>query len=319
MKWGYGPLYPDYRMTIYLKNIFKELDEFKPDIIQISTPDLIALKFLKYAKDANIPIVSIYHTDFPSYLKYYKLQAFEGKVWKEMVKFYNKCDLVFAPTKEMKEQLIDKGAKRVEIWSRGIRKDTFDPSKRSDELRSQWGADGKKVIIYSGRFVKYKDIDIVADIYEELVEKRKENVLFVLLGKGPMEKELKGRMPEAVFPGYLSGGDLSRSYASGDIFLFPSTTETFGNVVQEAIASGLPAIVSNIGGCKEIVEESDAGLVCEAKDIGSFLNAVTELIESDSLMGLLRSNGLKWSLRRTWESINGELIDTFQELIDERR
>jgi len=312
------PLYPEYRMTIYLKNIFKELDEFKPDIIQISTPDLIALKFLKYARDANIPIVSIYHTDFPSYLKYYKLQVFEGTVWREMVKFYNKCDIVFAPTREMMGLLKEKGAKRVELWSRGIRKDSFDPSKRSDLLRKKWGADKKMVILFSGRFVKYKDLDIVAEVYKSLMVERKDQLKFVLLGKGPMENELKERMPDALFPGYLTGEDLSRSYASGDIFIFPSTTETFGNVVQEAISSGLPAVVSDIGGCKEIVEDSKAGFVCEANNTDEFHDAILKLIDDKAEKNRLVENGLEWSRKRTWKSINGRLIDTFNELIEEK-
>jgi glycosyltransferase involved in cell wall biosynthesis len=309
------PLYPDYRMTIYLKNIFKELDKFKPDIIQISTPDLIALKFLKYGKEANIPIVSIYHTDFPSYLKYYKLQIFESTVWKKMVQFYNKCDAVFTPTNEMKEQLEKKGARRVEIWSRGIRKDSFDPSKRSDELRRSWGADGKTVVLYSGRFVKYKDLDIVEQVYQDLMENKKKGVKFVLLGSGPMEKELKNKMPDAVFPGYLTGDELHKAYASGDIFLFPSTTETFGNVVQEAISSGLPAVVSDIGGCKEIVIESDAGIVCRAKDADHFSDSVSNLIEDEEYYLALKQKGLIWSKTRTWDSINDKLIEMFYELI----
>jgi glycosyltransferase involved in cell wall biosynthesis len=313
------PLYPDYRMTIYLKNIFKELDKFKPDIIQISTPDLIAMKFLKYARKANIPVVSIYHTDFPSYLKYYKLQIFESTVWREMIRFYNKCDIVFAPTSEMKEQLEKKGARRVELWSRGIRKDSFDPSKRSEELRRSWGAEGKKVVLYSGRFVKYKDLDIVLQVYRDLMEDGEEKVKFVLLGSGPMEKELKNKMPDAVFPGYLTGEDLYNAYASGDIFLFPSTTETFGNVVQEAISSGLPAIVSDIGGCKEIVKDSNAGIICRAKDPDHFSESVLELIVDEERYADLREKGLNWSKMRTWESINGRLIDMFDELIEKKK
>ncbi|MGA1872184.1 MAG: glycosyltransferase family 4 protein [Thermoplasmatota archaeon] len=311
------PLYPEYRMTIYLKNIFKELDEFKPDIIQISTPDLIALKFLKYARDSGIPIISIYHTDFPSYLKYYKLQIFEGTVWREMVRFYNKCDIVFAPTLEMKEQLERKGAKRVELWSRGIRKDMFSPKKRSEEIRESWNAVDRTVVLFSGRFVKYKDLDVVKGIYLKTRKDKRDDMVFVLMGKGPMENELRKEMPDAVFPGYLEGEELSRSYASGDIFLFPSTTETFGNVVQEAIASGLPAIVSDIGGCKEIVESSESGFVCRAKDVKEFYLSIIRLIDDRKLYGSLRNKGLEWSKSRTWESINGSLIRMFEDLVDQ--
>jgi len=313
------PLYPEYRMTIYLKNIIKQLDAFRPDIIQISTPDLIALKFLKYANKAKIPIVSIYHTDFPSYLKYYKLQIFETTVWREMIRFYNKCDIVFTPTREMKEQLERKGAHRVEVWSRGIRGDTFSPEKRSEKVREGWGASDKEVILFSGRFVKYKDLDIVRKVYRKVGKSGRKDIKFVLLGSGPMENELKRGMPDAAFPGYLTGKVLSSSYASGDIFIFPSTTETFGNVVQEAISSGLPAIVSDIGGCKEIVEDSGAGIVCKARDADEFYNAVKLLSDDKVIFNELRNNGIEWSRNRTWKRINQKLIDIFQELIDEKR
>ncbi|MBN1390290.1 MAG: glycosyltransferase family 1 protein [Candidatus Thermoplasmatota archaeon] len=313
------PLYPEYRMTIYLKNILKELDRFGPDIIQISTPDLIALKFLKYSKDAGIPIVSIYHTDFPSYLKYFKLQLFEGTVWKEMIRFYNKCDAVFAPTLEMKEQLESKGTRKVEIWSRGVRKDEFSPEKRSHELRSLWGADGRKVVLFSGRFVKYKDLDVVMDVYRKVKKNRRNDLLFVLLGKGPMEEELKKEMPEAIFPGYLTGEDLFESYASADIFLFPSTTETFGNVVQEAISSGLPSIVSDTGGCKEIVSESMGGLICRGHKANDFYDALMTLTYDPDLYSRLKDNGSRWAMLRTWEHINGVLIEKFQEMIERKK
>ena len=111
---------------------------------------------------------------------------------------------------------------------------------------------------------------------------------------------------------------LSRSYASGDIFIFPSTTETFGNVVQEAISSGLPAVVSDIGGCKEIVEDSKAGFVCEANNTDEFHDAILKLIDNKAERNRLVENGLAWSRKRTWESINGRLIDTFNELIVEK-
>ena len=234
-----------------------------------------------------------------------------------MVRFYNKCDIVFAPTLEMKEQLERKGAKRVELWSRGIRKDMFSPKKRSEEIRESWNAVDRTVVLFSGRFVKYKDLDVVKGIYLKTRKDKRDDMVFVLMGKGPMENELRKEMPDAVFPGYLEGEELSRSYASGDIFLFPSTTETFGNVVQEAIASGLPAIVSDIGGCKEIVESSESGFVCRAKDVKEFYLSIIRLIDDRKLYGSLRNKGLEWSKSRTWESINGSLIRMFEDLVDQ--
>ncbi|MEA3557779.1 MAG: glycosyltransferase family 1 protein [Candidatus Thermoplasmatota archaeon] len=313
------PLYPDYKMTIYLKDVIKELRKFEPDIIQISTPDLIAFKFLKYAKIEDVPVVSIYHTDFPSYLKYYKLDLLEGTVWKEMVRFYNKCDMVFAPTEGMKELLERKGVKKVMIWSRGIHQDHFNPERRSERLRREWGAENKKVILFSGRFVKYKDLDIVVKVYKKIEKMERRDIVFTLLGSGPMTKELRRKMPDAIFPGYLHDDDLYKAYASGDIFLFPSTTETFGNVIQEAISSGLPAVVSDTGGCKEIIKNSRAGTICEGKNSDAFTEAVIELIDNNRMRSELRVTGIEWSKKRTWRYINDHLIDQYRMLIENKK
>lgn len=313
------PLYPHYKMTIFFKDVFKELKEFSPDIIQISTPDLIAAKFLKYARLKDIPVVSVYHTDFPSYLKYYRLDMLEGAVWRELVRFYNKCDVIFTPTYEMKRLLEGKRINKVEVWSRGIRSDLFHPSQRSDKLREVWGAKGKKVVLYVGRFVKYKELELVTELYRRIRQEGRDDLKFVLVGSGPMEDELKERMEDAVFPGYLHGNELYRSYASGDIFLFPSSTEAFGNVVQEAISSGLPSIVSDKGGCQEIVRESGAGIICKAGDVWSFYEGLIKLSHDTDLYSKCRDKGLSWSKDQTWKKINEKMITKLEDLIEEKR
>ena len=244
---------------------------------------------------------------------------FKGTVWREIVKFYNKCDRVFTPTQEMKKQLEDKGARNVHLWSRGIRRDLFNPEKRSLELRKKWGAENKTIILFSGRFVKYKDLEIVKEVYQKMMKENRNDVLFVLLGSGPMEVELRKEMPRAVFPGYLHGNDLHEAYASGDIFLFPSTTETFGNVVMEALSSGVPAIVSDEGGCKEIVKLSSAGIVCGAKDVDAFYRACIKLLTDEPLRSKYKDNGIRWCSERSWDEVNTSLLKDFQYLIDMKR
>lgn len=306
--------YPEYRMTIYFKNISKELRMFRPDIIEVSTQDFIALKFLKYGLRSGIPVVTVFHTDLPSYMKFYHIDLFERWAWWIIIRNYNKCHMVYAPTMEVKKLLHDKGAKKVNIWSRGIRVEDFSPEKRSEKVREQWGANGKNVVLYSGRFVKYKNIEMVKAVYNRIQENGRRDVLFVLMGKGPLEYSMKTDMKDAVFPGYLSGEDLTSSYASADIFLFPSTTETFGNVVLEAISSGLPAIVSDRGGCKETVQDSGCGIVCKAKSEEGFYEAVIRLLDDTELRDTFRENGKSWSETRTWDRINNGMIDELEEI-----
>jgi len=308
-------LYPDYKLGFFGPKTKKQLDEMAPDIIHVSTPDLVGREFLQYGKRNNIPVVSAYHTDFPSYLGYYQLGMLNPPLWSYLRWFYNNSRLTLVPTKVIKERLQKRGIKNVVIWSRGISLDRFNPNFRSEELREAWNAHGKKVILYSGRLVWYKDLDIMVSVYEKLIQKR-EDILFVVLGSGPAENDLKKKMPEAIFPGYLTGKDLSRAYASSDILFFPSTTETFGNVIQEGLASGLPAVVSDLGGCMEIVKKSKGGLISKAKDPLSFEENVIKLIDDKLLYNILRNNGLNYSKKRSWNNINNKLLKKYEKLID---
>jgi glycosyltransferase involved in cell wall biosynthesis len=310
-------VYPDYKVGFFGPRTKRQLDRMKPDLIHVSTPDLVGREFLQYGKRNNIPVVSVYHTDFPSYLSYYQLGVFSNAVWGYLKWFYNNSRASLVPTIAMQNRLREKGINNSIIWSRGIRETDFSPKFRSEKLRKEWGVDDSITILYSGRFVWYKDLKIFISVSKKLREKYGKKVSFVLLGSGPAEDDLKESMPYAVFPGYLSGKDLSTAYASGDILLFPSTTETFGNVVQEALASGIPSVVSDTGGCKEIISLSKGGLISISKDVSSFTENVSTLIEDNDLYNSLRSNGLEFSTRRSWKYINDELLREYSDYVRE--
>ena len=310
------PLYPDYKLGFYTASTEKQLDAFGPDVVHISTPDIIGNRFLRYAKKRGLPVVSIYHTDFPSYLGYYRLGFAENLVWKYLRAFYNACDALFAPTHKMKTRLQSKGMRNVEVWGRGIDRELFNPARRSDSLRAFWGAGERSVIAYAGRFVWYKDIRIVMQVYDSFGRSDlADDVLFVMIGSGPEEGELRRRMPDAVFPGYLVGTDLTRAYASSDLFLFPSTTEAFGNVVLEGLSSGLPAVVSDAGGCQELVRRSDGGFIAGAGNHEQFFDFCMQLIRDRELYKEKRQNGLAFAQQMSWPVINGALIERYGEII----
>lgn len=314
------PLYPDYKLGFYTASTEKQLDTFRPDIVHISTPDIIGKRFLKYARKRGLPVVSIYHTDFPSYLGYYRLGFTENFVWKYLRKFYNACDALFVPTHEMKTRLESKGINNVEVWGRGIDRELFNPARRSGSLRESWGAEEKTVIAYAGRFVWYKDIHMVMAVYDSFCRSDlADDALFVMIGSGPEEGELRRRMPDAVFPGYLVGTELPKAYASSDLFLFPSTTEAFGNVVLEGFSSGLPAVVSDAGGCQELVRRSDGGFIAESGNHEQFFNFCMQLIRNRELYGRKQQNGLDFAEKMSWPVINGALIKRYGEIIEGKR
>ncbi|ANT65720.1 glycosyltransferase family 4 protein [Prosthecochloris sp. CIB 2401] len=311
------PLYPDYKLGFYFSGTEQELDSFAPDIVHIATPDIIGYNFLRYANKRRLPVGSVYHTDFPSYLSYYRIGFLEPVAWRYLRSFYNRCDILFVPSPEMKAKLAGQGIQRMGMWTRGIDRELFSPARRSDTLREAWGVGQRVVIAYAGRFVWYKDIQVVMDVYRKFSEGRHaDDVLFVMIGSGPEEDELRRQMPDAVFPGYLSGEALPEAYASSDIFLFPSTTEAFGNVVLEAASAGLPAVVSDEGGCKGIIGQSGSGFVVPARDADAFYAQCVALLEDRSLYEDLRQRGLAYAGSQSWDVINGKVIDTYLELVD---
>jgi phosphatidylinositol alpha 1,6-mannosyltransferase len=305
------PCYRDYSVAFPWPRLREYLDAFSPDIIHVAAPDLVGIYLTRYARRKKIPLVISYHTDFPSYLESYRIECLKKTLWKYFQWFYNQANRVFVPTQEVESMLNRKNITRTKIWSRGIDLNKYDVNFRSQELRKKWGAEKKIAILYSGRFVWYKDLEVFIRVYRKFKKSGPHNVVFVLLGSGPIEADLKRAMPDAVFPGYLTGKDLSEAYASADIFLFPSTTETFGNVIQESLCSGVPAVVSNIGGCQEIVNNSQGGLVAEAKDTESFYRCCCRLIEDHKLYQTLRTNGLGHFQDRSWDKINDRVINEY--------
>lgn len=308
------PIYPDYRIAIPNQRIAHQLDRFRPDVIHITVPDLAGIFLMRYARQRGIPTLTSFHTDFASYLASYHLEFLSNPMGRYFDWFYNQSEVVLAPTENVVGYLRAHNIKRVKLWPRGIHLSQYNPSFRSKSLRKRWGAERRTVILYSGRFVWYKDLETVIRVYQMFQKRMPGETVFVLAGDGPIKKELKIRMPQAVFPGYLTGQELSAAYASSDILLFPSTTEAFGNVVLEALASGVPAVVSNVGGCKEIIGNASAGLIAQAKSHCQFYESCRRLILNKTLYKEFQENGLLYARQQNWDSINRIVIDEYMRI-----
>jgi phosphatidylinositol alpha 1,6-mannosyltransferase len=309
------PLYPDYRITLPNPKLKRQFKQFNPDVIHLTVPDLVGIYLLRFARKKGIPVLTSFHTDFPSYLKSYHLGILYKPAWKFLNWFYNRSRVTLAPTEEFVEKLISKGIPHTKCWSRGIHPGQYSDAFRSPGLRRKWGVEHKKVILYSGRFVWYKDLETFVEVYRLFRSQGPREVVFILAGDGPIRDELINRMPEAIFPGYLEGKELASVYASSDLLLFPSTTETFGNVVLEALASGLPAVVSNVGGCQEIISKSGAGLVAEAGNPRDFYQKCKRLVEDQQLFEGMQQRGRAYAQKKSWKTINQLVIDEYWRLI----
>jgi len=271
--------------------------------IIISTPGPVGLVALMAAKTLGLRTSGIYHTDFPQYVGILTDdRSLETLTWVYMHWFYSQMDVLYVNSEYYRRCWIERGipAEKLKILPRGLDTTLFNPAKRNSGLREKFGAlNGEPVLLYVGRISKEKDLDVLAGAYRRLLEKHPSTRL-VLVGDGPYLKELREALPGAIFTGYLSGADLARAFASADIFVFPSTTDTFGNVVLEAMASGLPAVVSDLGGPRELVKNGVTGYVTRSLDVEDFAAATERLVADPALRETMRANARAAVQERDW-------------------
>lgn len=250
--------------------------------IIISTPGPIGLTGVLAAKILNLQMTGIYHTDFPEYIRILTDDRFlESLAWTYMRWFYGQQDTVFVNSEQYRRSWIDRGIEpeKIKILPRGLDTLLFNPARRDESFWGRWekAATPDEVrLLYVGRVSKEKDLDVLAAAYRQLRDTELPVRLFVV-GDGPYAEALAASAPEAIFTGYLAGEELATAYASADIFVFPSTTDTFGNVIIEAQASGLPVVVSDLGGPKELVTPGVNGLVTKAHNVHDFAEAIRQL------------------------------------------
>ena len=271
--------------------------------IIISTPGPVGLTALLAAKMLNLQTSGIYHTDFPQYIRILTEDSFlESVAWGYMHWFYGQLDTVFVNSEEYKQSWIKRGfdPAKLKILPRGLDTELYHPARRDSAFFEKFGAsNGELRLLYVGRISREKDLDLLADAYRRL---RKEGLpvrLFVV-GHGPYSEALAKSLPDAFFTGYLRGTELATAYASADIFVFPSTTDTFGNVILEAQASGLPVVVSDSGGPKELVAHKANGLITRSHNVEDFTDAIRALVTDQMLRERMANSARDSVTDRSW-------------------
>ncbi|MDE1171414.1 MAG: glycosyltransferase [Verrucomicrobium sp.] len=241
----------------------------------ISTPGPVGLCALAAGKLLGLPMTGIYHTDFPQYARFLSDDAFmETLTWKYMQWFYGQFGKIYSNSEFYRQRWIERGipAHRQAILPRGLDTEAFHPRHRREDFWTARGAKGP-VFLYVGRISKEKELGFLAEVVRALAKEGRDFTL-ALVGDGPFKEELEATCPQAVFTGVLVGDELSAAYASADFFVFPSTTDTFGNVVLEALSSGLPVAVSDVGGPRELVARPEQGRVLRAGNLGEWTEAL---------------------------------------------
>jgi glycosyltransferase involved in cell wall biosynthesis len=271
--------------------------------IIISTPGPVGLTALLAAKMLNLQSSGIYHTDFPQYVRILTEDSFlESVAWGYMHWFYGQLDTVFVNSEEYRQSWIKRGfdASKLRILPRGLDTELFQPARRDSAFFEKFGvSNGQIRLLYVGRISREKDLDLLADAYRRLREEGLPVQLFVV-GHGPYSEALAKSLPEAFFTGYLKGTELATAYASADVFVFPSTTDTFGNVILEAQASGLPVVVSDSGGPKELVTDKANGLITRSHDAEDLTRAIRALVTDRALRERMANSARDSVIDRSW-------------------
>ncbi len=313
------PLYDYYRVSIpYFQGLKKDLDAFKPDLIQVAAPTPLCIYAQDYAKRRGIPTVASYHTHFVDYFPYYGFGSMQSTGWNYMRWFYNRSLATYAPSQSTQEELNQRGFKNVRLWPRGINSQKFSPRHRSQTLRRKCRSVKIPLLLFVGRMVGEKDLE---DLAQASLQLRQKGFRFRLAfaGDGPLKEPLQKRFPRDHFTGFIQGKPLAELYASADMFVFPSTTETFGNVVLEAFASGLPVIGANKGGSSDLVRHDQNGFLARPKNPADFARQIQRLLENPAAARRLKAGALKTAKTYDWSSINGRLIEDYAGLIRESR
>lgn len=308
---------PEYRLTTgLLGRAQARLQAFKPTLIHMATPDFLGCRARRFSRANHIPLVASYHTHFVSYLKYYNLGLTETLAWTYLRWFYRHARHIYVPSPSIAEELARKGiVNHIRIWSRGVDVDLFSPAKRDLDWRQSQGiAPASPLITFVSRLVWEKDLQTVIETFNRLSAQLPE-ARILIVGDGPARQHLQRMVSDALFTGHLRGEALARAYASSDAFFFPSVTETFGNVTLEAMSSGLPAVVGNATGSRDLVEHGVNGFVLRPKEPAGFADHLCRLATQPDLRRKMGHASRQKALSYSWPRIHDGLLANYYQVL----
>ena len=298
------PFYKQLRMGLPAQKVLTRLwTQDKPDVVHIATEGPLGWSALKTAQNLAIPISTDFRTNFHTYSTHYGVGWLGGIIMAYLRRFHNAANSTMVPTSQLQQELTLAGFEKLHVVQRGVDTHVFSPMKRSNALRASWGATkSTTVAICVSRLAAEKNLHMVISAFEA-IKLRKPDAKLVFVGDGPILQQLKIDAPDAIFAGFKTGEDLAAHYASADLFLFASLTETFGNVTIEAMASGLPIVAFNHAAAGEIIASGENGVLANTNDEAGFVDAAIELGLDSDLRATCGSGARSKALEFSWESI----------------
>ncbi|WP_031547642.1 glycosyltransferase family 4 protein [Salinicoccus luteus] len=309
------PFYRYRKWGVPSRKVYHELKKFQPDVVHAVNPILLATSAVKAAQKLDLPLVSSYHTHLPKYLDYYKIyKPAKPLLWWYIKRNHKNADLNLVTSKAIYDELDAQGIERLDIIPRGVDVVHRHPDYRDEEMRERLtgGKPSNKLLVFIGRIAVEKEIHKLLPLLE-----KRPDVSLAIIGDGParadIEKRFKGT--NTVFTGFIHGEELSKAFATGDAFIFPSVSETLGLVILESMASGLPVIGAKSGPTNEQVAHGVNGMLYENEDLDSMMEAVS-VLEDEEKLETMRRNARNEALDYAWDKTSQRLIDFYMEARD---
>jgi glycosyltransferase involved in cell wall biosynthesis len=298
------PRYPELKLGLpSKKTLVKTWTLRRPDVVHIATEGPLGWSALQAAKVLKLPVTSDFRTNFQSYSKHYGVGWLRKPIVAYFRKFHNATACTMVPTRELMRTLSENGFANLKVVSRGVDTKLFNISKRSTSLRASWGAtENTTVLISVGRMAPEKNLDQVLKTYEALKNTGKAFKL-VMVGDGPLKEQFQQRYPEIIFPGMLSQSNLAAYYASSDLFVFPSQTETFGNVTLEALASGIPVLAFDCAAARDWVQRGINGWLVAENNPDGFAAQAVSVVNNKEVLDQITHSTRQQVVHLDWDQI----------------
>lgn len=307
------PGYPD--LSVGMMPSFRieaALRSFRPDVLHVAAPIQMGWKAIQVADRMLIPSVAVYQTEYADFAGRYGFSAAQNIIWRRVRNAHSLATLSLAPSSYARQQLVNQGIPRVSLWGRGVDATRFDPVRRDQQLHDQLGG-GRRIVGYVGRLAAEKqveDLAAVADLPE---------VQLVIVGDGPARASLAAKLPQAIFLGQLTGDDLPRVLASMDVFVHTGEMETFCQAIQEALASGVPAIAPARGGPIDLIDPSHTGWLYRPGDLAAMRSHVIDLVRDDRKRQAFSLSARAAVVDRSWHRICEQLLGHYRSAIQLER
>lgn len=308
------PFYPELRVGPPTLRTYREVQVFKPDIAHFIHPALVGAGGLMMAKRLRVPTLASFHLDLATIARYLGFGFLAPLLWWYMRTTFNAADYALAPSRRMRQDLLARGVREVGLWRRGVDAEFFHPRYRSPAMRGRLsgGHPDETILLYVGRLSSEKQIGLIRPALEAIPGTR-----LAIVGDGPARAQLEAAFAgtPTTFLGYLSGVDLASAFASADLFVFPSAMETFGLVLIEAMAAGLPVVSSRVGGADDLVTPGESGYVFDVGDVGGLVDGVRAILAEPGRRQAMGERARRFAETQSWPAMMDELIECYADLI----